>query len=117
MERINKGVLATLLLALLVASSTALTTGEIASLDSISFTFSTFSTSTKAQLYAPFPSEDVGGPWPSTFEASSCSSDGWIYYGLHCASGHIDAIYLYVLFCRRDFCCLCQCSRSKELCS
>lgn len=95
MERSNKRVIAILLLSLVVAS-TALSAGEITALKSISRTFTTFSTSTKAQLYAPFPNEDVGGPWPTNFETNSCASDGWLYYGLHCSAGHIDAIYLYV---------------------
>ena len=40
----------------------------------------------------------MGGPWPSSWNASSCSSDGWLYFGLHCSGGHIDALYLYVRY-------------------
>lgn len=83
-------------LVLLFATASALTTEEIAGLQSLSTIFSGLDSIPSAETYSD-EGVYLGSSWDLDSIGSACSSgEGWGYHGVHCNSaGQIDEIYLY----------------------
>jgi hypothetical protein len=77
----------------LVSCGYAITEQEQNALGSILAAFPSLATVTVFDRYKPDDDEtDYGAPWTNDFSQLCSGSDGWQFFGVRCANGHIDKI-------------------------